>query len=160
MHRDAQLDPSQSTIWLLCTKRDGVFSKAVCLDTLERFDFRLCELNMQENPNSAPPIAVYYRHNRSGEIPRRPQSPILLFCVFLNPRERKLEFLGSILADGESKLYAICFGNICGLRRELEDAECSFFRVDSEEDVIQISSFQKTVKAVRFITASVVRKCV
>ena len=118
------------------------------MDALEPFDFHLYDLSTHGNANHDRSITLYFRPNEKEETPESAQTPILLFCVLLNPRSGKLEFLGSMVAESDSDLHSICFGNICKLHRELKDSECSFFRMLSAERVQQIFAFQKTLKAV------------
>ena len=147
MQKDAQLDPARSTIWLLCERRNGAFSKAVCIDALEKFDFRLCELSLEGNPKNRS-IALYCRPGNAKESPKRRQIPVLLFCMYLNPREGSLEYIGSILANGDSDLHSICYVDILGLCKRLVYAECSFFTIHPEKHITKISTFRNTVKTV------------
>ena len=92
IQRDASWDPSQSTVWLLCAKGDEIF-KALCVDALvEEFDFRFCELSWLVDFDIYNVLVFYVQ---SGGLPtRRCRHSVLLFCMLLDPRVGKLEYLG------------------------------------------------------------------
>ena len=146
------MDASQSAVWLLGAKKNGSFSKAVRVDALEELDFRLCEFSVKKGPSEHRTVAFYLpstNMNRASRGPRGPRGPVLLFCVFMDHQKRKLEYLGSIEANEDSKLHSICFDHICELVEGAKRVECSFFCVHPDERMTPIRMFQKTVKEVR-----------
>ena len=148
IQRVTNWDPSQSTVWLLCAKRDGIFFKALCVDALvEDFDFRYCELSKLQALEMYNRVAFYVQYG--GQPARRSRDSVLLFCMLLDPQVGQLEYLGSILTLADSNLYSVCFIDLADLCSRLQNMECSFFVVKSETCTVQIRSFQRTVKEVR-----------
>ena len=147
IERDARLEPYKSTIWLLYAKKNGSFTKAVCVDALEELDFRLCELSVQRKPNENHSIAFYFRATDKDHA-RSPQDFILLFCIFMDPLTGKLEYLGSTEAGAYSRLQSVWFRDICTLDERLKDVECSFFIAHPDDRITQICDFQKSTKEV------------
>ena len=157
IQKEAQFDPSQTSVWLLHTKRDGSFSKALCVDALEDPDFRLCELSSNEEKSEKRTVTFYFRATNEIQDAKRPQDLILLFCIFMDPRKRKMKYIGSITVVEDFSLHSLCFGDICALSEGLRHIECSFFCVHPGDRITQIRIFQKTIKEVRLSTASGMR---
>ena len=149
IQKQLRWDPRQTTFWLLCGKKNGVFSRAVLLDTLEELDFRLCELSEQRDIDNCRVVTLYKHTSEEDQLVRcSPPSMVLLFCMFLNPREHRVEYCGSIVADANTKLHSICFDDLYRLCDKLQDMECAFFIVDVENHAKQIRAFQKTAREV------------
>ena len=119
------------------------------MDALEELDFRLSELSVQRKPNESQKIAFYVRSTDNDQEAISSRDRILLFCVFMDPRLRKMEYLGSIEAGRDEGLYSVCFRNICALDERMRHIECSFFCVHPGDRITQIRIFQKTVEEVR-----------
>ena len=144
-----------ATLWLCLQKREGTFSKAIPISALEDLDFRLCELCEYRNPRDHHPIVTFYlRSTRCDLLSNPSRGTVLLFCVVMDPSENTVEFLGSVLAEGDSKLHSVCFVDLCCLDQRLEQWNCSFFLVKATDHVTPIDAFQKTVAEVRTLLHS------
>ena len=175
IQKDAQLDSSQSTLWIRSSKRNGSLLKAVCMDALEELDFRLWELSakMEQSPGhtitfylrsinkdvaakrpqgSIPlwhTIAFYFRSTEKDVTAKRPQDPFLLFCIFMDTRKRKLKYLGSVEVAKNATLHSVFLGPVRALDERI-NGSCSFFAVHPENSITRISpSHQTTIKQVR-----------
>ena len=146
---DSGSDAARATTWLLPGERDPLFSTAASLDALADLDLRLGEMCGDSEPNDHPVITVFFREDY-GRIPgwHRDDS-VLLFGVLLVPAKRKVRYLGSVLANAETKLHTVCFAGLCSLDQKLESAECAFFLVRSDRRLSPIRAFQQTVNTVR-----------
>ena len=149
IQEEARLDSSRSTVWLLNAKRDGSFSKAVCVDALEELDFRLWDLSVDEKKSAKRSVTFYLQPTDKLLDANRPQDSVLLFCIFMDPRKKKMKYLGSITVATDSSLHSVCFDVICSLDNRMRDIDCSFFVVHPDDRIAQIRRLQKTVNEVR-----------
>ena len=146
---DSGVDLFSTTLWLCLQKRNGELSTAIPVSALEDLDFRLCELGTYKSPRDHHPVVTFYLRPAKCDLLSNPSGgTVLLFCAAIDPAENKVEYLGSVLADGESKLHSVCFVELCRLVRRLEQWKCSFFLVNSTDRATPIDDFQKTVAEV------------
>ena len=117
------------------------------IEAFEELDFRLCELSVEESVYKTHTI-VFYTPLDDWRCTRRPQDWILLFCIFMDPRTKKMTYLGSVEVVEDSSLHSVCFGDICSLDEGMRDIECSFFCMHPEDRITRIRKFQKTIKEV------------
>ena len=135
-------------MWFRCSHGRGFLPKAVHVDDLEEFDFRLCELCRQD---SAPDDSAmtFYLQSGEGDMPSgQRRTSVLLFFLLLDPRLDQLEYLGSASAGEDDRLFSFCVIHVDELREELEDRDYAFFVVDSETSSREISSVNSTVAEV------------
>ena len=69
--------------------------------------------------------------------------------MLLDPIEQNVEYLGSVFAQRNTKLHVLCFTDLCGLDRKLENMECTFFIWGETEQLMPIRTYQQTVEKVR-----------
>ena len=119
------------------------------MDALEELDFRLLELSVDGKESAERTVTFYFRPTGKLLDANRPQDSVLLFCIFMDPRKKKMKYLGSVVVDEDAGLYSVCFGDICSLDERMTHTECCFFCVDPEDRISQIRIFQKTLKQVR-----------
>ena len=149
IERDSGSDAARSTTWLMPGERDSVFSTAASLVAVTDLDLRLGEICGNSAPDDHPVITIFFKENDSGLPGCHTDGSVLLFGVLLMPMKRKVEYLGSVLVNAETKLHTVCFTGLCGLDERLASAECAFFVVQSEHRLSQIRAFQQSVKNVR-----------
>ena len=135
-------------MWFHCSHERDSFRKAVCVDDLEEFDFRLCELCHQDHAADDSTITLYLQSG-SGDLPSRDcHASVLLFFLLLDPQLNKLEYLGSASADENDRLFSFCIIHVRELCERMADRDCSFFVMDSETAPREILPFNPTVAEV------------